>query len=74
MFVFLDTEFTDFVQIDLISIALVSEDGRFAMCTRVWFGENIHIELTDSHACKNFAFEFIKTLWPNLLFRTILIC
>jgi hypothetical protein len=28
MLVFLDTEFTDFVQIELISIALVSEDGR----------------------------------------------
>lgn len=28
MLVFLDTEFTDFVQMDLISIALVSEDGR----------------------------------------------
>lgn len=26
--VFLDCEFTDFIQIDLISIALVSEDGR----------------------------------------------
>lgn len=28
MLVFIDTEFTDFVQIDLISIALVAEDGR----------------------------------------------
>lgn len=28
MLIFIDTEFTDFVQIDLISIALVSEDGR----------------------------------------------
>lgn len=28
MLIFLDTEFTDFVQIDLISIALVTEDGR----------------------------------------------
>ena len=28
MLVFIDTEFTDFVQIDLISIALVSDDGR----------------------------------------------
>jgi len=28
MLVFLDTEFTDFVQIDLISIGLVTEDGR----------------------------------------------
>jgi len=28
MRIFVDTEFTDFVQIDLISIALVSEDGR----------------------------------------------
>ena len=28
MLVFLDTEFTDFVRPDLISIALVSEDGR----------------------------------------------
>lgn len=28
MLIFLDTEFTDFVQIDLISIGLVSDDGR----------------------------------------------
>lgn len=28
MKLFLDTEFTDFIQIELISIALVSEDGR----------------------------------------------
>ena len=28
MLVFLDTEFTDFVRPDLISLALVSEDGR----------------------------------------------
>lgn len=28
MLVFLDTEFTDFVQIDLISIGLVTEDGQ----------------------------------------------
>lgn len=28
MLIFVDTEFTDFIQMDLISIALVSEDGR----------------------------------------------
>ncbi|MGR2682416.1 hypothetical protein [Chromobacterium haemolyticum] len=28
MLVFVDTEFTDFIQIDLISIGLVAEDGR----------------------------------------------
>lgn len=28
MLVFLDTEFTDFVQMDLISVGLVAEDGR----------------------------------------------
>ncbi|WP_024300888.1 hypothetical protein [Pseudogulbenkiania sp. MAI-1] len=28
MLVFVDTEFTDFIQIDLISIGLVTEDGR----------------------------------------------
>lgn len=28
MLIFIDTEFTDFVQIDLISIAMVAEDGR----------------------------------------------
>lgn len=28
MLIFLDTEFTDFVQLGLISIALVAEDGR----------------------------------------------
>jgi hypothetical protein len=30
MLLFLDTEFTDFIDIDLISIGLVSEDGRAA--------------------------------------------
>jgi hypothetical protein len=35
MLVFLDTEFTDFVQIDLISIALVSEDGRELYVERI---------------------------------------
>lgn len=28
MLIFVDTEFTDFVQIDLISVALVADDGR----------------------------------------------
>lgn len=28
LLIFLDTEFTDFVHIDLISIALVTEDGH----------------------------------------------
>ena len=35
MLVFLDTEFTDFAKPDLISLALVAEDGRefYAECT-----------------------------------------
>lgn len=37
MLVFLDTEFTDFVQIDLISIALVSENGHELYAERTDF-------------------------------------
>jgi hypothetical protein len=46
MFVFLDTEFTDFVRPDLISLALVAEDGR-----------EFYAERTDYHrdACNAFV-------------------
>src|SRR5665647_1038684 len=48
MLVFLDTEFTDFVRPDLISLALVSEDGR-----------EFYAERTDYHrdACSDFVRE-----------------
>ncbi|MFI4939763.1 MAG: hypothetical protein ACHP7O_05405 [Burkholderiales bacterium] len=35
MLIFIDTEFTDFIQIDLISIALVAEDGREFYAERI---------------------------------------
>lgn len=31
MLIFLDTEFTDFIDCDLISIGMVSEDGRYQL-------------------------------------------
>jgi hypothetical protein len=54
MLVFLDTEFTDFVRPDLISLALVSEDGR-----------EFYAERTDYHrdACNDFV---KKTVVPVL--------
>lgn len=53
MLVFLDTEFTAFVRPDLISIALVSEDGR-----------EFYAERTDYHrdACSSFVRETVLTL------------
>lgn len=50
MLVFLDTEFTDFVRPDLISIALVAEDGR-----------EFYAERTDYHrdACNTFVRETV---------------
>lgn len=53
MLVFLDTEFTDFVRPDLISIALVSEDGR-----------EFYAERTDYHrdACNGFVRETVLPL------------
>lgn len=53
MLIFLDTEFTDFVRPDLISIALVSEDGR-----------EFYAERTDYHrdACSSFVRETVLTL------------
>lgn len=35
MLIFLDTEFTDFARPDLISLALVSEDGREFYAERI---------------------------------------
>jgi hypothetical protein len=53
MLVFLDTEFTDFVRPDLISLALVSEDGR-----------EFYAERTDYHrdACSDFVRETVLPL------------
>ena len=53
MLVFLDTEFTDFVRPDLISLALVSEDGR-----------EFYAERTDYHrgACSEFVRETVQPL------------
>ena len=53
MLVFLDTEFTDFVRPDLISLALVSEYGR-----------EFYAERTDYHqgACSDFVRETVLPL------------
>ena len=53
MLVFLDTEFPDFVRPDLISLALVSEDGR-----------EFYAERTDYHhgACSDFVRETVPPL------------
>ena len=53
MLVFLDTEFTDFVRPGLISLALVSEDGR-----------EFYAERTDYHrdACSAFVRETVQPL------------
>lgn len=57
MLVFLDTEFTDFARPDLISIALVSEDGR-----------EFYAERTDYHraACSDFVRETVLPLLGRL--------
>lgn len=46
MLVFIDCEFTDFIDCELISLAMVSEDGR----------HNIYLELTDFDRTKCNAF------------------
>lgn len=53
MLVFLDTEFTDFVRPDLISLALVSEDGR-----------EFYAERTDYYTtrCNEFVRETVQPL------------
>lgn len=53
MLIFLDTEFTDFVRPDLISLALVSEDG----C-------EFYVERTDyrQNDCNDFVREFVLPL------------
>lgn len=53
MLVFLDTEFTDFTRPDLISLALVAEDGR-----------EFYAERTDYHrdACNPFVREVVQPL------------
>lgn len=53
MLIFLDTEFTDFVDCDLISIGLVDELGR-----------EFYAELTDyrQEACSDFVNEVVRPL------------
>lgn len=53
MLIFLDTEFTDFERSDLISLALISEDGR-----------EFYAERTDYHrdACSEFVHETVQPL------------
>lgn len=53
MLIFLDTEFTDFVDTDLISIGLVDENGR-----------EFYAELTDyrQEACSDFVNEVVRPL------------
>lgn len=53
MLIFLDTEFTDFVDCDLISIGLVDENGR-----------EFYAELTDYRleACSDFVNEVVRPL------------
>lgn len=55
MLIFLDTEYTDPIQIDLISIGMVSEDGRF-----VFYGERNDYRSEDCNA-------FVKTAVLPLL-------
>ena len=50
MRIFADTEFTDFIDCDLISIALVAEDGHEFYAERTDF---------DHHACSAFVREAI---------------
>ncbi|HEF4840748.1 TPA: 3'-5' exoribonuclease [Burkholderia vietnamiensis] len=50
MRIFVDTEFTDFIDCDLISIALVAEDGREFYAERNDF---------DRHACSAFVREAV---------------
>ena len=53
MLVFLDTEFTDFVRPDLISLALVSEDGREFYAERTDYFET---------RCSDFVRETVQPL------------
>ena len=53
MLIFLDTEFTDFVRPELISIALVSEDGREFYAERTDFQRD---------ACNDFVRETVLPL------------
>jgi len=54
MIVFLDTEFTDFIDIDLISIGLVSEDGK-----RSFYAERIDYR---RDACSDFVGHAVEPL------------
>jgi hypothetical protein len=55
MLLFLDTEFTDFLNIDLISIGLVSEDGR----------HQFYAERTDF--CYDWCNDFVRSaVWAHL--------
>lgn len=55
MLVFLDTEFTDFIDCELISIGLVGEDGRY----------ELYLEVQDFDRSKCNAFVQ-STVWPQL--------
>jgi hypothetical protein len=55
MLLFIDTEFTDFLNIDLISIGLVSEDGR----------HQFYAERTDF--CYDWCNDFVRSaVWAHL--------
>lgn len=65
MLVFLDTEFTDFVQMDLISVGLVTEDGR------EFYGERNDYQQED---CSDFVREAVLPLllrFPDARFSEV---
>ncbi|MFM0658681.1 hypothetical protein [Paraburkholderia sediminicola] len=51
MRIFVDTEFTDFIDCDLISIALITDDGREFYAERTGFNR---------HACSGFVREAVR--------------
>lgn len=51
MLIFLDTEFTDFIDCELISIGMVSEDGRYE-----FYAERIDY---DKNICSDFVLEAV---------------
>ena len=57
MLIFLDTEFTDFARPDLISLALVSEDGREFYAERTDY---------DPERCSEFVRETVLPLLDEL--------
>ncbi len=57
MLIFLDTEFTDFIRSDLISIGLVGEDGREFYAERTDYNQN---------ACSDFVHKTVLPLLGRL--------